>query len=142
MSHEELDRFEHMMKSMIEQNEATIKAVVASNDASNQIVLYKLDQMEINQNNIITAVNKTNGSVAKVITEQFEIKREQELLRQEQTNAPMKHVAVCPNVKKIADLEKESFSKAEMKKMIYQNVGILGVIIGIIFSVYKLLGGN
>jgi len=141
MSHEELDRFEHMMKSMIEQNEATIKAVVASNDASNQIVLYKLDQMELNQNSMLTAVNKTNGSVAAIQKEQYLILQEQELIKKEHENSLNQHIMGCPNIKRINTLENDNITKATMRKMMFQGVGLVSTIIGAVYIFIKLILG-
>ncbi len=142
MSDDKVDQFELLMKAMIEQNTATLKAIVASNDASNQIVLYKLDNMEVNQNTMITAVNKTNGSVAAVIKEQAELKKEQELLRQEQDHKLSTHTISCSSVRaveeRVVKLENENVTMGKLKKMVVQLVASSAGIAAIVAVVYKI----
>jgi hypothetical protein len=149
----EFERLEQLFGQMVEYNQNTLKAMVLENTSSNQIVMYKLDQMEINQNNIIAAVNKTNGSVAGVLREQIEINTEITLLKkQDEMNAITAsnnltgHVLNCTTGKSLGErlnvVEKNQFSEEKIRKMIIQSFATLGVIVGIIFSIYKLLGGS
>jgi hypothetical protein len=108
--------------------------------------MYKLDQMEINQNNIFKKVSETNGSVARVIVEQAELKKEQELLKQDQDHKLQTHTISCSGVKSVEErvvkLENENITKSGMRKLMYQGVGLLATIGTIITVIYKLMGGS
>lgn len=142
MTQEEKEEFKQILHDHV-------AGIVAINEAKNDIIIYKLDVLELNQGEIKKSVDFTNGKIGLAIKDINDLKIETELLKkQDEMNAIAgntnlnNHVLNCVRGKDLDDrvdkLENENLTKKEMKKMLYQGLGVLSLVVGIIVAIQKI----
>jgi len=92
--------------------------------------------------NVNDRLDKINGKVAhheEQITEAL-IERAQN--REQQRNQANVHVINCPVKPRVEALEKESISTKAVKSWILASVGVTGIVVTIIFALFKIFTGS
>lgn len=139
MTQEEKNEFKQILHDHV-------AGIVAQNEAKNDIIIYKLDTLEISQMEIKKSLDFTNGKIGKAIIDIHNLETENQLIKQQQEYIVTKekqdlveHTLACPNKDRIKTLENENFTKKEMKKMMIQGISVIGILATILVSLQKLL---
>ncbi len=139
MTQEEKNEFKQILHDHV-------AGIVAQNEAKNDIIIYKLDQLQIDQLEIKKSVDFTNGKIGAAILDIHKLQTDNQLIKQQQEHIVTKeksdlveHSLSCPNIGRIKTLENENFTKKEMKKMMIQGISVIGILAAILTAIQKLV---